>query len=129
MADLQFGLLHENLVKKGIDEKFGEGFEKTEDPFHPWDFTRNSTEFIELKTRRCNHNTYPTTMVGYNKIKYAQSNPEATYKILFKFKDGLYSYDLDPTAEYAKKTGGRCDRGKPEFAYYCYIPIENLIKV
>jgi len=129
MTDLQFGLLHENLVKKTIDEKFGPGFEKTSDQYHPWDFVRNSTEYLELKTRRCNHNTYPTTMVGYNKIKYAKDNPDCKFKLLFKFQDGLYYYDLDPTAEYSKKTGGRCDRGRPEFNYYTYIPVNDLIKV
>lgn len=129
MTDFQFGLLHEELVKSTIDKTFGEGFEKTKDQFHPYDFVRNDTEYLEVKTRRCNYNTYPTTMVGYNKIKYALENPNNKYTIVFKFNDGVYYYNLDTTKEYSHKTGGRMDRGKPEFNQYTYIPIEELVKV
>ena len=81
---------------------------------------------IELKTRNNTYNKYPSTMVGYNKIKIAEEdNTDKKYKFLFLFKDGLYCWDFEKD-KYTIKTGGRRDRGLYEYKQYAYIPIEEL---
>jgi len=128
-ADETFGLLHEQLTLSTINEVFGGGFKKTADKYHPYDFVKESKEYIELKTRRCKHDTYPTAMIGLNKINYAKKNPECKFKLLYKYEDGLYYHDVDPTKNYQKACGGRADRGTPEWKTCCYVPREELIKV
>ena len=128
-ADETFGLLHEALTIATINEVFGGGFKKTDDKYHPYDFVKESKEYIELKTRRCNHNTYPSAMIGLNKIKFAKNNPECKFKILYKYNDGLYYHNVDPKREYEVNIGGRGDRGIPEWKKCCYIPQQDLIKV
>ena len=85
----------------------------------------NSEYIIELKSRRNNYNTYPSTMCGYNKLKIAEDNPENKYKFLFLFTDGLYEWEYNKD-EYTIKKGGRKDRGKFEYKDYAYIGIDKL---
>lgn len=91
----------------------------------------NTTTYVELKTRTFAHDKYPTTMVGYNKVQVAESNPDKTYYFAFAFTDGLYwvEYDKDKFGTYEVKQGGRWDRGRPELNQYCYIPIGDLTKL
>ncbi len=127
--DLRFGLLSEQMVIKQIKDNFGDDYEKIKDKFHPYDFKDKNDNYIELKTRRCFHNTYPTTMIGYNKLKYASDRPHCNFKFLFKFNDGLYFHEYHHDKPYEIKNGGRWDRGKNEISEYAYIPINELIKV
>ena len=91
----------------------------------PFDFYDDVT-FIELKSRNNEYNKYPSTMVGYNKIKIAEEDESKTkYKFLFLFTDGLYQWEFEKD-KYLIKDGGRWDRGKSEIKKYCYINIENL---
>ena len=91
----------------------------------------STTTFVELKTRTFAHDKYPTTMVGANKIKVAESNPDKTYYFAFSFTDGLYWIQYDKTLfdTFEVKQGGRWDRGRPELNQYCYIPVELLTKL
>lgn len=122
--DLQFGFSEEDRLLRIIQENFGETFEKTPD-HHPYDYTDGET-YIELKSRRCNHNTYPDTMIGYNKLKYAMNRPENKFIFLFNFKDGIYKHEFCPDKAYKIKQGGRSDRGKLELNQYAYIPVYQL---
>jgi hypothetical protein len=126
--DIAYGLKSEASLLLGIKNTFGEGYEKIQETYHPYDF-QDGDNYIELKTRRCKHNTYPTTMIGYNKVKYAQDRPTCKFKFLFKFEDGLYQHDFQHTKEYPVSVGGRCDRGRTEFNKYVFIPINDLVKV
>tara|TARA_R110000765_G_scaffold360273_2_gene450547 strand:+ start:350 stop:802 length:453 start_codon:yes stop_codon:yes gene_type:complete len=56
---------------------------------------RNNQFIGELKTRNCNHDAYPDTMFGYNKILFLrQLNEGRVFKFYFLFKDGLYLWDF-----------------------------------
>ena len=48
--------------------------------FSTFDFKNNNGTIAELKSRRCSHSDYPTTMIGYNKIERAENSSE-----IFKF--------------------------------------------
>lgn len=81
----------------------------------------NSNDKCELKSRRNNYNRYPTTMVGYNKVKIAEEDDTLNYKFFFLFRDGLYVWEFKKD-EYTIKYGGIKENIKP----YCYIPIDKL---
>jgi len=126
--DISYGLSSEAKLAAIIKNTFGSGYEKIQDTYHPYDF-QDGNNYIELKTRRCKHDRYPDTMIGYNKLKYAQDRPTCNFKFLFKFDDGLYYHDYDHTKTYCIRQGGRWDRGKQEIKPYCYIPVKELKKI
>lgn len=106
--------------------------EKITNPYHPFDFkTADDTTFLELKARTFQHDKYPTTMVGQNKVDCAKLNPDKTYYFAFSFTDGLYWIRYDPALfkTFQVKQGGRYDRGRTEVSIYCYIPIDKLTRV
>lgn len=106
--------------------------EKIQNPYHPFDFkTADDTTFIELKARTFQHDKYPTTMVGQNKVDCAKLNPDKTYYFAFSFTDGLYwiKYDPETFRTFRVAQGGRYDRGHTEVSIYCYIPITHLSRV
>jgi len=89
------------------------------------------TAFIELKSRRGIRTEYPTTIVGKNKIDYADKCNKDVY-FVFNFSDGLFYWKYD-REEIGKrvKTGlcGRVDRGKREIKEYCFVDVELLIEI
>ena len=122
--DFKLGIQSENKVLKFLNESYEDKFISTTQNC-PFDFTNNQYN-IELKTRNNTYNKYPSTMVGYNKIKIAEEdNTDKKYKFLFLFEDGLYCWDFEKD-KYTIKTGGRRDRGLYEYKQYAYIPIEEL---
>ena len=123
--DISFGDINEKNCKPIIEQITGK-LTKTSS-FHSFDYY-NDTYFVELKSRRCNKNTYPTTMVGYNKIKKAIDSTK-TYLFCFKFYDGLFYHIYDPKVIYEIKKGGRCDRNCLEISDYLFIPVEDLKEI
>jgi len=87
-----------------------------------FDYIGNN-KYIELKTRSFENTKYPDTMIGLNKIKYAQDNPDKEFYFVFAFTNGVYywKYNADDKLNYRK--GGRVDRGYKEIKEYAYIPI------
>lgn len=126
--DMKFGIEKEinqlGLIKSAIDINLKRSM-KTNATF---DYYSDNT-LAELKSRRNNHNTYPTTMVGYNKIEYALKHPEKQAYFCFCFLDGLYYYKFSKDDKLEVRLGGRRDRGKDEIKEYCYIPISLLRKI
>ena len=109
------------------------------DYYNPFDFYNEKDLYIELKARRCQINTYESTMVGMNKINKAKILTRKNNNVYFCFyftktdfsECDLYYWKFNIT-EFDKcefKTGGRIDRGKSEIKKYCYIPISLLTKI
>ena len=138
-----------------IDENYGEQAEKKAiiilqqhfnfpliklDYYNAFDFyNEKECVYIELKSRRCQINTYESTMVGMNKINKAKILTRKNNNVYFCFyftktdysECDLYFWKFNLT-DYDKcefKTGGRIDRGKNEIKKYCYIPISLLTKI
>ena len=124
--DLEFG------IKKEIEllETFKNFFNCNEllmtDKNYPFDYINNKLQ-IELKSRNNSYSKYPSTMIGKNKIEFANKNKKETY-FCFNFTDGVYyiKYDKEKFDLYEEKIGGRQDRGKFEYKPYIYIPICEL---
>jgi hypothetical protein len=127
-ADISFGIAKELENLDRLSNFFNLSLKKTPGEYNIFDFECDDT-LVELKGRRCKHDTYPDTMVGYNKIAYALEHPEKTFIFCFSFQDGLYYHKFNRELDYTPRTGGRCDRGRPEYKKYTYIPITKLLKI
>jgi hypothetical protein len=128
--DLEYGKQKEDenlsLLRSVIDENL----QKSANNFYVIDFTSKDC-YIELKSRRCEKDKYPDTMIGVNKIQFAKKSEKPTY-FCFCFTDGLYSWKYDE--EEAKdaisyRGGGRWDRGVDETKEYAYIKCSYLKKI
>ena len=66
----EFGLANERHYKETICEMFEDWGELnwSEDKYATFDFTNHICS-VELKGRTCYSHTYPTAIVGYNKIR------------------------------------------------------------
>jgi len=126
MADYDFGKQQENDLFSLIKENFGNDIKQDTDKYAVFDFNNGKT-FIELKSRRCNHDTYHDTMIGMNKVYKAKENPNNEYIFCFNFKDGLYYFKHSNDYKYNIRFSGRNDRSRDERKTYAFIPKEDLI--
>ena len=125
--DKEFGLENEAKAEEYIPKYFNQTSCKKLSRFNKFDF-EGETALFEVKTRRTKKDDYPTTMIGYEKILYAQKCEKDIY-FIFQFSDGNYYYKYDSGETFEIKKGGRYDRGAIEKNYYYFIPIEKLIKI
>ncbi len=138
--DINYGLTKEKEIEKTIKHYFKmDWFEKLS-MFHPMDYEGKSLGFgrfkyyFEIKSRRFKHDKYKTTMIGKNKIDYANKYPYDNYYFfyyyfVFVFEDGIYYYEYNIEDKLKSSIGGRTDRGVDEVKQYYYIPIKKLIKI
>ena len=125
--DYMFGLKKEIELLPTIRKFFNDETIIKLDDYNIFDF-KGDNKYIELKSRNCNYNKYPTTMIGYNKIKKALELNEDIY-FIFNFTDGIYYFKFDKNIQLEIKQGGRFDRGKKELSDYAFIPIEILKEI
>jgi len=126
--DKLMGEMEEDRLVEIINEKWNSGLVKMPEN-SILDFRSSSGGYyVEIKSRRNRYNQYPTTMVGYNKIRHIIDNG-LNCIFVFAFTDGDYYYTFNPNDEFEVSKGGRNDRGRPEYNQYWYIPIVKLIKL
>tara|TARA_R110002012_G_scaffold83682_2_gene210353 strand:- start:4197 stop:4613 length:417 start_codon:yes stop_codon:yes gene_type:complete len=126
--DFTFGLEQEDIIKPKLEEHFGVKLEKTATSAR-FDYIGENI-YIELKSRRNEKYKYPTTMVGEGKYKIGLELLSQGNRIIycFNFTDKLsFIEPQDNPVEI--KTGGRCDRGRPELNKYVFFPVEDLIDI
>lgn len=127
--DCVYGRHKELEVKKILPDIYNQKFrDYSHDRYATFDFiSEDETIILELKSRRCKSNTYPTTIVGLNKIEKAKQlvKNDKVVKFLFNFQDGLYEWcDLE---NFQIKKGGRTDLiGQKGWKPYCHIDVSNL---
>ena len=99
--------------------------------YHRLDGIDHSNKVVcEIKSRNCFHNTYPTTMIGLDKISFRNITfPDYKFLLVFEFQDGIYHYFYDERDDHKIKVGGRNDRGKKEEKLYCFISKKYLEKL
>ena len=118
----KFGKQQEIKILPLIEEYFDDNITQTTEQYAEYDFTSDYYNF-ELKSRKNNFNTYPTTMITSNKLK----ENEKQLILLFNFTDSLYYIKYDPlifnTFEKKKfKRVGVC----ADAHFHTYIPIRDL---
>ena len=125
--DLSFGLKKEISEIERIRNRFSNTLKPTNN-FFVFDYVSNEC-YVELKSRRNKLNTYPDTMVGKNKMDYAETADRPVY-FVFSFIDGLYYWKYNKediqNGNVRFSVGGRCDRGKAEYKDYAYIKTDIL---
>ena len=129
--DLDYGEKKEDEVRERLEKHFACELIKTHKT-HLFDYVSlDKRLFIELKSRKNTKNKYPTTMIGYNKVKYALDKISEGYSVVFAFcfTDQLCYYTFTEVKEEWKARGGRSDRGRCEINDYYYIPVSELISV
>ena len=135
--DYNLGLKSEIETLPILRNFFKDDIRKTSGKFNEFDFVGDNT-FYELKTRTNNYNKYPTTIIGFNKIKSIDgksTNKDTKFYFVFKFIDGIYYYEYNINDKFEVKKGGRNDRFDykgnriNEYKDYYYIPIDKLISI
>ena len=133
--DLDFGEKNEEETILKLDDYFKTKFFKNTNKYGIIDFFNEDKKiYIELKSRRINHDLYPTALIGLNKIKYFKMLKDCECFICYKYNDGLfllkYSNDLFKTFDIKKnfKNNFRQDVGKNEFSDVVLIPYSSLKK-
>lgn len=128
-CDYLFGFNHEQMEKENLEKFFGVTLKMTS-KYHIFDYIGKNIA-IELKTRRCAKDDYPTTMIPLHKINRAKRYIKKQINVFFCFKfncGNIYYYEYTDKSddEIVFKIGGRNDRGQPEYNMYGYIPIDKL---
>jgi hypothetical protein len=128
--DLYFGLSKETELLETIRGlPFCEEVVKTISMYDFIDF-ESENAFCEIKSRRINHNQYPTALIGCNKINKMKRNGKQYNYLVWNYLDGTYYMKYDPnnfnfTAEEQKV----CRDGKCEISQVYKIPYQILTKV
>ena len=128
LKDIEFGFTKECEVLPIIKKTLNDNSICKLDKNNVFDFIGDN-KLIELKSRHNIFSKYPTTMIGYNKIKEASKLNNKDVYFFFCFDDCLAYWKYDKNYKLEIKRGGRNDRGREEYNDYCFIPIELLIKV
>ena len=127
--DMNFGLKSEENNKAVLETFFHCGLKKT-GKYDPMDYVDdNQTIFIEMKTRRINHNQYPTALIGKNKVDFCKTS-NATCYFVYVYLDGMFYIKYDPelfaTFDCHDYQRGWREGGIAPVSPYVFIPHENL---
>jgi len=86
----------------------------------------------ELKTRRINHNRWPTAIIGANKVEYASRNPDTAHWFVYNYLNGIYGikYSKEKFDTYEHSDYQRSARSDTNNnAQHCYfIPYTDLTR-
>jgi len=130
VIDRQFGHSKEDSEMEILKKTFGQDLQKTSH-YHYFDYQCPNC-FVELKSRRNTKDRYPDTMVGKNKIDRASQSERPVF-FCFSFTDGLYYWKYNKedisNGNVEFRTGGRNDRGRPEYSDYAYIKTGILNRI
>ena len=125
ICDYSMGKINEDKVFNIIRKYWSDRqISKAIDAYSNYDFFDCKYKY-ELKSRRCNHDKYPTTLIPEMKCH------KRTY-LLFLFNDGLYyiRFRKNQFEKYDKKMFVKDREDKKDVCkYYYYIPIEDLKKI
>tara|TARA_R110000824_G_scaffold231517_1_gene419415 strand:+ start:19759 stop:20253 length:495 start_codon:yes stop_codon:yes gene_type:complete len=92
------------------------------------DFCNNSI-IGELKSRFNNHDSYPDTMFGMNKIDYllnqVKKGEERELKFFFLFTDGLYEWTYHED-QYEERSFNHKEKGYKPYAYVKHEYLKKL---
>ena len=131
-VDYKMGISKECNVHPILETFFDCVLEKPSNPYSVFDFFSNKC-YVELKTRRNNWKTYPSTMVGKNKLNFAKSITDRPVYFCFQFQDGLFYWaynEQDIENGYVVfDQGGRNDRGRNEYKTYAYLDVSKLQRI
>jgi hypothetical protein len=125
-SDYAFGLASQVAILPRLRAFFGDDLTPTVGQFNHYDYESPSAVY-ELKTRRITHDSYPTTLIGANKVNPAHPKRQV---YIFNFIDGTYYirydkaiFDTFELAPFARNDPGFVARP------YIFIPITALAPI
>ena len=130
--DINLGLKNEDDIFDALKTFFNEPDLKKTEKYSLTDYMSND-KLIELKTRRCYYNSYPSTIVGLNKCKnYDCQKNKSCYFVFNYLKDNTiyyiqYDTELFKTFEIEKTSIFRDNKNEPKINIH--IPIKCLKKI
>ena len=127
IEDLKYGKIREKIVVCFLNQNIftDDHLKLYSNEKKQVDF-RNSEIIGELKSRTCRHDTYDSTMFGYNKIKYLKElNDDRVWKFYFLFTDGLYVWTFNKD-QYEVRDFNHRERGVIDQAYVDKKYLEKL---
>lgn len=133
VVDRRFGAKSEDEQRDVLEMHFGESLQKDTYKWAVFDFfNKDKTINVEMKSRNNKHDTYATTIVGYNKIR-ACSDPMKRYYFAFVFTDGIYYIQYDKTLFDTFDCNDFVRNGRVDYndkiAKYVFIPINALTRM
>ena len=90
--DLAFGINEEANKHPFLEEVFGEKLER-QTGFASMDY-KGSTIYVELKTRRINHDRYPTALISASKVDFCEKSNADCY-FVYQYTDGIFYVKYD----------------------------------
>ena len=124
-VELINGLTKETELQPLIKQYFNDDIIKSK-PYDIYDW-KGELYYYELKSRTCNYNKYPTTLITAKKIFCNH------HRFIFHFNDGTYfiEYEKELFDTFEKKDFVRFERfgRKDNPQLYIYIPINKLTKI
>jgi hypothetical protein len=124
--DIEFGLQSEETLIKTLGAQFGDDIQKTTNKYCPYDFYTGNYK-IELKTRRCNYSTYPTTIIPEKKT---QQDGNLVFCFCFSDKLCYIHYDKEKFSKYKIEDIEYVRAyGKTTRVQHIHIPIEDLVEI
>lgn len=123
--------MKESDVISLINELFSTNLEHTE-RYNRFDGIDHTNKVLcEVKGRNIPSNKYLTTMIGCNKINYAERiYPDYKIILVFDFTDGLFYYIYDKEDKhYISTTTAKKTAGEREDKLYYYIHKKHLEKI
>ena len=132
--DYEFGIKKEEELCGAMSEDAGIKLQKIEKVYSALDFvSEDGSRFAELKSRKCEKDAFPDTIVGMDKVQVAKELVELGKEVdfYFNFTDGLYKYPYsEEMFKWAApfKRHQRTDFNDKE-KLYCYIPTDELVEV
>ena len=136
-TDKNFGLNNEMKYLAPLSKYFNTTFKKYDNNYSLLDFYSDDKIFLEMKSRRLNHNQYPTAIFNIPKIDEFNNriniNNDSKLYIVFIYLDGIYyiEYKKEIFDKFEIKKFKRNDReGIVDTFHFCYfIPTNLLIKI
>jgi hypothetical protein len=131
--DLAKGLEAEDKTLPFIRKHFGENIFPTKDVFgeyYGYDFYDICSNIVvELKTRfdGVPLRKYPTSTIGFNKVKFAIENPEKDCYIIVKYTDGFWCVKVDNDIINLKPSWFKKKNG--ELKYNVHIPVSKFYRL
>ena len=133
--DLSFGTSKELFIMNILNNVYNLNLKRSEDKYAIFDFYDDKKKVaFELKSRRVKKNTYPTIMIGFNKISKGLNLIEDGWKVglCFYFENCICTFKLtkDFNMDWVKHNyTTRWDRGRDEVSSVALIPNNNLKKI
>lgn len=132
--DEAFGLSLEDRVKEHLESKWRNVETTNKTSVIDFVITKGKEKkYIELKSRRCSSKTYPTTMIGLNKLIKAHKIYDTSWYttlFFFSFTDWLFYLNPQKCLPKYERKAWRWDRGGfDKKKWYCLYDIQDLIPV